>query len=171
MNELRKLGVNAIRTAHNPPSPEFLDLTDRMGFLVMDELFDQWTGAKNPFDYHKDFNEWSKIDVADTVRRDRNHPSVFIYSAGNEIRDNHADQEKAKRTLRGLVDAFHENDPTRPVTQALFGQISKELTITTTVSLTLSMSSGKTIAKRKFSPRTNKSLLARSSAQRTTDRV
>ncbi|PYS98241.1 MAG: glycoside hydrolase family 2 [Acidobacteria bacterium] len=120
LNELRKLGVNAIRTAHNPPSPEFLDLTDRMGFLVMDELFDQWTGAKNPFDYHKDFPEWSKIDVADTVRRDRNHPSVIIYSAGNEIRDNHADQEKAKATLRGLVDTFHANDPTRPVTQALF---------------------------------------------------
>ena len=120
LNELRKLCVNAIRTAHNPPSPDFLDLTDRMGFIVMDELFDQWTRAKNPFDYHKDFNEWSKIDVRDTVRRDRNHPSVVIYSAGNEIRDNHADQEKAKQTLRGLVDTFHENDPTRPVTQALF---------------------------------------------------
>ena len=120
LNELRKLGVNAIRTAHNPPSPEFLDLTDRMGFLVMDELFDQWTGAKNPFDYHKDFNEWSTIDVADTVRRDRNHPSVIIYSAGNEIRDNHADQEKAKAALKRLVDTFHANDPTRPVTQALF---------------------------------------------------
>ena len=120
LNELKKLGVNAIRTAHNPPSPEFLDLTDRMGFLVMDELFDQWTGAKNPFDYHKDFEEWSTIDVRDTVRRDRNHPSVIIYSAGNEIRDNHADQEKAKQTLRRLVDAFHANDPTRPVTQALF---------------------------------------------------
>lgn len=118
--ELKKLGVNAIRTAHNPPSPEFLDLTDRMGFIVMDELFDQWTGAKNPYDYHKDFEEWSKVDVRDTVRRDRNHPSVIIYSAGNEIRDNHADPEKAKRTLRGLVDTFHENDPTRPVTQALF---------------------------------------------------
>ncbi len=120
LNELRKLGVNAIRTAHNPPSPDFLALTDRMGFLVMDELFDQWTRAKNPFDYHKDFNEWSKIDIRDTVRRDRNHPSVIIYSAGNEIRDNHADQEKAKQTLRGLVETFHENDPTRPVTQALF---------------------------------------------------
>ena len=120
LNELRKLGVNAIRTAHNPPSPEFLDLTDRMGFLVMDELFDQWTRAKNPFDYHKDFDEWSTTDVADTVRRDRNHPSVIIYSAGNEIRDNHADQEKAKATLRRLVDTFHANDPTRPVTQALF---------------------------------------------------
>jgi beta-galactosidase len=118
--ELKKLGVNAIRTAHNPPAPEFLDLTDHMGFIVMDELFDQWTRAKNPFDYHKDFNEWSKIDVRDIVRRDRNHPSVIIYSAGNEIRDNHADPEKAKQTLRGLVDTFHENDPTRPVTQGLF---------------------------------------------------
>jgi beta-galactosidase len=120
LEELGKLGVNAIRTAHNPPAPEFLDLTDRMGFLVMDELFDQWTGAKNPFDYHLNFAEWSKTDVRDTVRRDRNHPSVIIYSAGNEIRDNHANQEKAKETLRGLVDTFHANDPTRPVTQALF---------------------------------------------------
>jgi beta-galactosidase len=120
LKELKKLGVNAIRTAHNPPAPEFLDLTDRMGFLVMDELFDQWTRAKNPYDYHLYFDEWSKKDVRDTVRRDRNHPSVIMYSAGNEIRDNHADQEKAKQTLRGLVDVFHENDPTRPVTQGLF---------------------------------------------------
>ncbi len=120
LKELKKLGVNAIRTAHNPPAPEFLDLTDRMGFLVMDEMFDQWTLAKNPFDYHLYFDEWSKRDVRDTVRRDRNHPSVIIYSAGNEIRDNHADQEKAKATLKGLVDTFHANDPTRPVTQALF---------------------------------------------------
>ena len=119
LTELRKLGVNAIRNAHNPAG-DFLDLADRMGFLVMDELFDQWTLAKNPYDYHLYFNEWSKIDVRDTVRRDRDHPSVIIYSAGNEIRDNHADQEKAKATLRGLVDTFHENDPTRPVTQALF---------------------------------------------------
>jgi beta-galactosidase len=120
LTELKKLGVNAIRTAHNPPSPEFLDLTDQMGFLVMDELFDQWTRPKNPHDYHKDFVEWSKRDVRDTVRRDRNHPSIILYSAGNEIRDNHADPEKAKQTLRGLVDTFHENDPTRPVTQGLF---------------------------------------------------
>jgi beta-galactosidase len=119
LTELRKLGVNAIRNAHNPAG-DFLDLADRMGFIVMDELFDQWTLAKNPYDYHLYFNEWSKIDVRDTVRRDRNHPSVIIYSAGNEIRDNHADQDKAKQTLRGLVDTFHENDPTRPVTQALF---------------------------------------------------
>jgi beta-galactosidase len=148
LNELKKLGVNAIRTAHNPPSPEFLDLTDRMGFLVMDELFDQWTGAKNPFDYHKDFEEWSTIDVRDTVRRDRNHPSVIIYSAGNEIRDNHADQEKAKQTLRRLVDAFHANDPTRPVTQALFRPNIEGARITTTASRKFSMSSDRIIAKR-----------------------
>jgi len=117
--ELRKLGVNAIRTAHNPPAPDFLDLTDRMGFIVMDELFDQWTVAKNPFDYHLNFNEWSKIDVRDTVRRDRNHPSVIIYSAGNEIHDT-PKAELAKEILRGLVDEFHRNDSTRPVTQGLF---------------------------------------------------
>jgi beta-galactosidase len=119
LNELRKLGVNAIRTAHNPPAPEFLDLTDRMGFIVMDELFDQWTVAKNPYDYHLYFKDWSLIDLRDTVRRDRNHPSVIIYSAGNEIHDT-PNAELAKTILRGLVDEFHRNDPTRPVTQALF---------------------------------------------------
>ncbi|CAN5568400.1 hypothetical protein BH10ACI2_BH10ACI2_13800 [soil metagenome] len=120
LTELRKLGVNAIRTAHNPPAPEFLDLADRIGFLVMDEAFDMWTLGKNTYDYHLAFDEWSKTDVRDMVLRDRNHPSVVLYSAGNEIRDNHADQEKAKRTLQGLVDTFHKFDPTRPVTQALF---------------------------------------------------
>ncbi len=120
LNKLRELGVNAIRTAHNPPDPAFLDLADRMGFLVMDETFDQWTKAKNPYDYAQHFNEWWKADTRDLVRRDRNHPSVVIYSVGNEIRDNHADQEAAKRTLRGQIDVMHENDPTRPVTQALF---------------------------------------------------
>src|SRR5215471_13947442 len=119
LNELRKLGVNAIRTAHNPPAPEFLDLADRMGFIVMDEMFDQWTVAKNPFDYHLNFKEWSLIDLRDTVRRDRNHPSVIIYSAGNEIHDT-PNAELAKNILRGLVDEFHRHDPTRPVTQALF---------------------------------------------------
>ncbi len=119
LNELRKLGVNAIRTAHNPPAPEFLDLMDKMGFLVMDEMFDQWTVAKNPYDYHLYFNEWSKTDLRDTVKRDRNHPSIIIYSAGNEIHDT-PQAELAKRILRGLVDEFHANDSTRPVTQALF---------------------------------------------------
>jgi beta-galactosidase len=116
---LKQSGVNAIRTAHNPPAPELLDLCDRMGFLVMDELFDCWTVAKNPYDYHLYFSEWSKSDVRDTVRRDRNHPSIIIYSAGNEIHDT-PKTELAKEILTSLGAAFHENDPSRPVTQALF---------------------------------------------------
>ena len=119
LKEFKALGVNAIRTAHNPPAPEFLDLCDRMGFLVMDEMFDCWTVGKNPYDYHLSFNDWSKIDTADTVRRDRNHPSIILYSAGNEIHDT-PNADLAKGILRGLVDTFHANDPTRPVTQALF---------------------------------------------------
>jgi len=116
---LRSLGVNAIRTAHNPPSPEFLDLCDRMGFLVMDEMFDAWTVAKNPHDYHLYFKEWSLIDTRDTVRRDRNHPSILLYSAGNEIHDT-PKPEIAKPILASLVKVFHENDDSRPVTQGLF---------------------------------------------------
>ncbi|HEX8070259.1 MAG TPA: glycoside hydrolase family 2 TIM barrel-domain containing protein [Pyrinomonadaceae bacterium] len=116
---LKTLGVNAIRTAHNPPAPEFLDLADRMGFVVMDEMFDAWTVAKNPYDYHLYFKDWSLVDTRDTVRRDRNHPSVFVYSAGNEIHDT-PNAELAKRILSSLVAEFHAGDPTRPVTQALF---------------------------------------------------
>jgi beta-galactosidase len=116
---LRDLGVNAIRTAHNPPAPEFLDLCDRMGFLVMDEFFDCWMKGKNPQDYHLFFKEWSHSDLRDGVMRDRNHPSVILYSVGNEIHDT-TEPEHAKQILRGLVDVCHENDPSRPVTQALF---------------------------------------------------
>jgi beta-galactosidase len=116
---LRELGVNAIRTAHNPPAPEFLDLCDRMGFLVMDENFDCWTVGKNKYDYHLFFNDWFKTDTRDMVRRDRNHPCIVLWSAGNEIHDTpHPDI--AKPILRQLVEVFHANDPTRPVTQALF---------------------------------------------------
>ena len=116
---LRQLGVNAIRTAHNPPAPEFLDLCDRMGFLVMDEMFDCWTVAKNPHDYHLYFKDWSLVDTRDIVRRDRNHPSIIVYSAGNEIHDT-PKAELAKQILASLVATFHEHDPSRPVTQALF---------------------------------------------------
>jgi beta-galactosidase len=119
LTELRKLGVNAIRTAHNPPAPEFLDLCDRMGFLVMDEFFDCWTVGKNSFDYHLYFNEWSQRDERDAILRDRNHPSVILYSVGNEIHDT-PQADKAKKILTGLVAVAHEADPTRPVTQALF---------------------------------------------------
>jgi beta-galactosidase len=116
---LKKLGVNAIRTAHNPPAPEFLDLCDQMGLLVMDEFFDCWTVGKNPYDYHLYFEKWSHADERDTILRDRNHPSIIIYSVGNEIHDTpHA--ELAKRILKGLVEVAHAADPTRPVTMALF---------------------------------------------------
>ena len=116
---LKQIGCNAIRTSHNPVAPEFLDLCDRMGFIVMDEMFDCWTVGKNKFDYHLYFTDWSKIDTRDIVRRDRNHPCVVLYSAGNEIHDT-PKAELAKEILKGLVEVFHENDPTRPVTQALF---------------------------------------------------
>jgi beta-galactosidase len=85
----------------------------------MDEMFDCWTVAKNPYDYHLYFREWSHIDTRDTVRRDRNHPSIILYSAGNEIRDT-PQPELAREILKGLVEVFHANDSTRPVTQALF---------------------------------------------------
>jgi beta-galactosidase len=116
---LRKLGVNAIRTAHNPPSPDFLDLCDRLGFLVMDEMFDAWTVGKNPYDYHLYFRDWALRDLHDTVLRDRNHPSIILWSAGNEIHDT-PHPEVAIPILKSLVAAFHAADPTRPVTQGLF---------------------------------------------------
>jgi beta-galactosidase len=119
LTALKRLGANAVRTAHNPVAPEFLDLCDRMGVLVMDEFFDCWTVAKNPYDYHLFFNEWSKRDLADTIRRDRNHPSIILYSVGNEIHDT-PKAELARGILEGLVAVCHENDPTRPVTQGLF---------------------------------------------------
>jgi beta-galactosidase len=75
------MGVNAIRTSHNPPAPEFLDLCDRMGFLVMAEAFDEWTFGKVPEGYHKYFAEWSERDVVDFVR-DRNHPSIVPGAPG-----------------------------------------------------------------------------------------
>ena len=119
LKTLKTLGVNAVRTAHNPPAPEFLDLCDRLGLLVMDEFFDCWTVAKNPHDYHLYFNDWSQRDERDTIVRDRNHPSLILYSVGNEIRDTpHA--EPAERILAGLMEVAHAADPTRPVTQALF---------------------------------------------------
>lgn len=119
LETLRSLGVNSIRTAHNPVAPEFLDLCDRMGFLVMDEFFDCWTKGKNKNDYHLYFKEWSQQDLRDGILRDRNHPSIILYSVGNEIHDT-PKPDLAKPILRGLVDICHELDPSRSVTQALF---------------------------------------------------
>jgi len=96
-----------------------LDLCDRMGFLVMNEFFDCWTVAKRREDYHQHFREWAHRDMSDTLRRDRNHPSVVLYSVGNEIHDTHK-EELAKSILNDLVTICHDIDPTRPVTQGLF---------------------------------------------------
>ncbi|MBN1893101.1 DUF4982 domain-containing protein, partial [bacterium] len=111
---LQKMGCNAIRTSHNPPAPELLDLCDRMGFLVMDEIFDMWKKAKNPHDYHLYFDEWHRRDLEDWIRRDRNHPSVIMWSIGNEILEQWdpsgtAIAQELAATVRSL-------DPTRPVT-------------------------------------------------------
>jgi beta-galactosidase len=111
---LRSMGANAIRTSHNPPSPELLETCDRMGFLVMDEAFDVWTGKKVDNDYHKYFAEWSERDLRDMVRRDRNHPSVVLWSIGNEI----AEQRSAKGAeIAGrLAGWVREEDATRAIT-------------------------------------------------------
>lgn len=114
---LKAMGCNAIRTAHNPPATELLDLCDRMGFLVMDETFDMWKKRKNKQDYHLYFDEWSKRDLEDHIKRDRNHPSVFIWSIGNEIREQF--DSSGTRITKELVSIVKKNDPTRPVTSAL----------------------------------------------------
>lgn len=116
---LMALGVNAVRTAHHPFGPEFLDLCDRLGIVVMNEAFDMWTVAKNPQDYHLFFTDWSSLDARDFVKRDRNHPSVAIWSIGNEIHDTPY-PIVAKSIIERLQGIFHSEDPTRPVTMALF---------------------------------------------------
>jgi beta-galactosidase len=114
LERLKAMGANAIRTSHNPPAPEFLDLCDRLGFLVMAEAFDEWTMGKVPEGYHKYFAEWSERDVTDFVQRDRNHPSIVLWSAGNEIGEQTTPE--GVDVLRRLVGIFHREDPTRLVT-------------------------------------------------------
>ncbi|HEY4786964.1 MAG TPA: glycoside hydrolase family 2 TIM barrel-domain containing protein, partial [Bacteroidales bacterium] len=118
---LKQIGVNAIRTSHNPVAPEFLDLCDRMGFLVMDETFDTWTAQKKPanFGYQLYFKDWWEKDTRDMIMRDRNHPGIVIYSVGNEIHDN-LDSPQGFKTFTDLRDLIHGLDTTRPVTMALF---------------------------------------------------
>ncbi|MBS1577898.1 MAG: DUF4982 domain-containing protein [Bacteroidetes bacterium] len=100
---LKGMGINGIRTSHNPPAPELLDLCDKMGFIVMDEAFDMWKLAKNKYDYHLNWDEWHKRDLEDQVLRDRNHPSVFMWSVGNEIREQWGAGEKGDTTGRDIV--------------------------------------------------------------------
>jgi beta-galactosidase len=134
LTALKNIGVNAVRTAHNPPSPEFLDLCDRLGLLVMDEAFDVWSVGKEPADYHVYYKDWWQRDLAAMIKRDRNHPSIIIYSLGNEIwdilpqnPDPAADQfigpmrsiDIAKDNFIPMRDLAHQLDPTRPVTLAV----------------------------------------------------
>ncbi len=113
---LRGMGVNAIRTSHNPPAPELLELCDKMGFLVMDEAFDMWKRSKTRFDYSNYWDEWHKKDLEDQVLRDRNHPSVIIWSIGNEIGEQ---RTPAGFTIaRELASIVHSLDTTRPITTA-----------------------------------------------------
>lgn len=143
---LKEMGCNGIRCSHNPPAPELLDLCDRMGFIVMDEAFDMWRKKKTAHDYARYFDEWHERDLTDLIRRDRNHPSIFIWSIGNEVLEQWSDaradtlsleeanlilnfghsadmlaQESGKLSVnslltRKLADMTRALDPTRPIT-------------------------------------------------------
>lgn len=115
---LRDMGCNAIRLSHNPPAPELLELTDRMGFLVMNEAFDMWKLKKNPLDFHLIFPDWSEQDLRAMVRRDRNNPSVIIWSFGNEVGEQYTGEDGALLAKR-LSDIIKEEDSTRPSTSAM----------------------------------------------------
>ena len=114
---LQEIGCNAIRTSHNPPAPELLDLCDRMGMLVMVEAFDSWTKGKRKNDYSTLFPEWHEKDLRALVRRDRNHPSVILWSIGNELHPEQYTQAGFK-VAGELTAIVHSEDTTRPVTAA-----------------------------------------------------
>lgn len=115
---LKANGYNAIRTSHNPPSPNFLDACDRLGMLVIDEAFDCWEGeGKNPQDYHLYFKEWWQRDLESMVLRDRNHPCVVLWSIGNEIPERA--EPSGVEIGKALATLVHKLDPTRKVTAAI----------------------------------------------------
>ena len=115
---LREMGANAIRMAHNPPAPELLELTDRMGFLVVDELFDVWERRKTPLDFHLVFPDWHEQDVRAWVRRDRNSPSVILWSTGNEVGEQYT-AEQGAALARRLNDIVTQEDSTRSTTASM----------------------------------------------------
>jgi beta-galactosidase len=117
---LKAMGCNAIRMSHNPPAPELLDLCDRMGFIVMDEAFDIWIRQKMEFDYHVDWKEWHQRDLDDMVLRDRNHPSVMMWSIGNEIPEQF--DTIGIRIGREMVGMVKKLDTSRPVTSGMTEQ-------------------------------------------------
>lgn len=107
---LKEMGVNAIRTAHNMPAPELMELADELGLLVLSEAFDMWERSKNPYDYARFFKKWAHADVKSWVMRDRNHPSLLMWSIGNEIYDTHAG-ERGRELTKMLMDWVLEFDP------------------------------------------------------------
>ncbi len=113
---LKEMGCNGIRTSHNPPAPELLDLCDKMGFIVMDEAFDMWKKPKNKFDYHLYWDEWYKRDLEDMVLRDRNHPAVFMWSIGNEIPEQ--GDSSGVTIAKELASIVRALDTTRVITAA-----------------------------------------------------
>lgn len=121
LKKLKEVGVNGIRTSHNPVAPEFLDLCDQMGFVVMDETFDTWTASKHNGEkgYNLYFKDWWEQDTKDMILRDRNHPSIVIYSIGNEIHDDLSYPEGYK-AYKMQEDVVKKQDNTKPVTMALF---------------------------------------------------
>ena len=116
---LRDMGCNAIRTSHNPPAPQLLDLCDELGFLVMDEAFDCWRTGKNKRDYHIHFDEDSEKDISTLVRRDRNHPCVILWSIGNELMEIRDKALRGDLIAKRLVTIIKEHDLSRPVTAGL----------------------------------------------------
>src|SRR6185312_6611631 len=107
---LKDMGCNALRTSHNPPATELLELADEMGFLVWDEAFDTWEKGKKKNDYNKLFKDWHEKDLVAMIHRDRNHPSVFIWSIGNEVMD-----QRNVALTKLLADIVKREDSTRPV--------------------------------------------------------
>jgi len=115
---LQEMGCNAIRTSHNPPAPELLELADQMGFLVMDEAFDVWVRQKTPLDFHLIFPDWHEPDLRAQIRRDRNCPSVILWSIGNEVGEQYTGINGAA-LAKQLGDMVRDEDPTRPTTTAM----------------------------------------------------
>ena len=115
---LQEMGANALRMAHNPPDPQLLELTDRMGILVVDEVFDSWQRKKTPLDFHLIFDDWHEQDLRSMIRRDRNHPSIIMWSIGNEVGEQYTDKEGAElaRRLHGIA---RDEDPSRPTTLSM----------------------------------------------------
>ncbi|KAI8627783.1 glycoside hydrolase family 2 protein [Xylariaceae sp. FL1651] len=114
---LQEMGSNALRTSHNPPAPEFLEIADRLGFIVYDEIFDCWNTQKTTNDFHLIFPDWKEPDLRLFLRRDRNHPSVIAWGIGNEIPEqSDASAGTTGQALRAIVIS---EDPTRPVTSAM----------------------------------------------------